>query len=670
MENIIALIMFLLSSYVLIRIFNFSGITENIIFFFLILAAHITLIGYILSAFSILGSIQKWAVAGSILLFVYLLIFFIFIKNRPLFSISLIKLVPLRNRMVAFEKWYKNEISLFEKIILIPMLICVLFLGLVNLTIVLFAAPHNWDSMTYHLAGMAYYLQHNNINVFEANYWAQVVQPKNSSLLFLFSFLASNRNENLTQIVQYLSYWASVISVYAISMRIGKNRTQSLFSAAASALLINWLMESTTTQNDLIVTASIGVIVAALFAYKESLFKKYLIIMAIGAGFSIGVKASALIPLVSVVFIVFLILITKIKHVRNWWQDLIILFVGGLLSISLFALPAGYYENYRYFRNPIGPQSVTKEHTFAQESVKYIFTNGTKNFLRYEIEFLSLDGLPPTTFIKNVQNTLIYFPKKIIPRLGIDLENKNGTREPFHYDAIPSSQEDSSYFGIIGFGLIGIALILSLLGVIKSKDYQILAVASLLFILIQSFSGEYDPWRGRYFTTLAIFTTPITGSIFQFKNRIFRFYLILIVFASCASAFLSIASREFRPFIKLDIQNKTISFPIFSESRMMQLTSNQKEYYETLSNFDRLVPKNASVAVFLKEDSYEYPLFGEHLTRTILPINSFFNHLQPIPSNAQYLLYNEDYPCPSNNDIDLGNNWYLRTLNKTNRECK
>jgi hypothetical protein len=97
--------------------------------------------------------------------------------------------------------------------------------------------------------------------------------------------------------------------------------------------------------------------------------------------------------------------------------------------------------------------------------------------------------------------------------------------------------------------------------------------------------------------------------------------------------------------------------------RIAQLTSNYEDLQQPIELFEQLVPIDSIVAISLKKDScYEYPLFGERLTREIIPINSFRDGLQPIPEQARYLLYDESYPYPSIRDRYLGAGWYLRKL--------
>jgi hypothetical protein len=109
---------------------------------------------------------------------------------------------------------------------------------------------------------------------------------------------------------------------------------------------------------------------------------------------------------------------------------------------------------------------------------------------------------------------------------------------------------------------------------------------------------------------------------------------------------------------------------IFELDRISQLTISRPDYARPAREFYALVPQDAAVALALKGDSFEYLLFGENLTRSLLPINLFDRGLQPIPDEADYLLYSPNvFPCELPGDIHLGSDWYLRKLEETNRNC-
>lgn len=687
MSNIAAVITPLLSCYFLIRNLKPSGFVETFSTFFCLFTAHIIILGYLLSALNHLSDLNYWSIlgVGAALISTAISIKITYTSKQsdahyntspsPRQTQNVDTITGIKQpasldktrfiQITAIKDWYVEKTSTFEKVLLTPLMLTTLLLGTFNLGVVVFTAPHNWDSMTYHLVRVAYYLQHNNLTYFEANYWAQVIHPKNSILLLLYTYLISGRNENLTQLVQFIAYLVAVSSIYGISRKTGNNQAQSLFAALVSALLIEWLMQATTTQNDMILTAYLGATIYFLFAFRETRHRKYLALAALGITLSIGTKASFSLFLPSV-GLVTLYTLFQVGNRGQGVRNLRFLISCTLLTGTMFVLPAGYIENYHNFGHPIGPEVVRTSHSFEGASIGYIARNGTKNLLRFGFDFLSLDGIPAISLTRKAQSWLKAWPESLVHLLGVNLETTEATRHPFNFQKLPIAHEDNSFWGILGFGLIWIVVILSAVGAIKSTDARVLSVATLLFFLSQAYSGPYDPWRGRYFTAGAIFAAPPIGVWLQAKSRFLRTYLALIIVAGCISAVSAVTFRSNSRLISFNYQEEP---PVFARNRVGQLTRNRPDYYEPIQRFDQSVPKDATVAVFLQGDSFEYPLFGEYLTRTLIPINSFKKGLQPIPVEADYLLYSREFPCASPADLHLGANWYLRKLTDRNNKC-
>ena len=58
-------------------------------------------------------------------------------------------------------------------------------------------------------------------------------------------------------------------------------------------------------------------------------------------------------------------------------------------------------------------------------------------------------------------------------------------------------------------------------------------------------------------------------------------------------------------------------------------------------------------------------MFGERLTRKLIPIHSFLKGVQPIPPEADYLIYSTNvYHDWHYRDIELGQDWVLRNLKR------
>lgn len=646
-----------------ISILKPARIGELVLTFFCVLTAHIIVTGYILSMINHLSDISYWAIGyGSIATSMILLLLFI----RPVSSLARLHQViaqGLTQRLSVTQWW--NTTSLFERVSITPLLITTALLGLINLCIVIFTAPHNWDSLAYHLPRVSYYLQQNNLNIFDTSYWAQIIHPKNSTLLFLYTFLASNRNEHLFQLVQLIAYWVSICGVYEIALYLEMKKSQALFTALTFALLPTGLLQSTVATNDMILTAYTACAISFFLAFRKTVHKRYLVLGALSISLAAGVKSSYLLILAPLSLVIVYAIIkrhgTTLKHII---AHMSILLGSLLVGFLLFTLPAGYIDNQRTFGHPIAPDFIREQHSFEGKPIEYVITSGTKNMLRFGFEFLSLDGLPPLSPIRSMQSWIQQPLLQLVHTLGIDLQTTDDIKigGTFRYNDPPHITENLSYWGVFGFGLIWIVVIWAIFKRTIHPGIRILATASILFVLLQAYSGPYDQIRGRYFLACAVFATPSLGICLRSKNKMIQTYIITIVLAGClTSASAVILRKDSYPFSFT--YQETHKPSVFQLNRLQQVTRLRPDYYDIMYTYDQLVPDNATVAIYLPGFSYEYPLMGETLERNIVPINPFWKSLQPIPKDADYLLYIKGHAISvETSDISLGKEWYIRKL--------
>ncbi len=660
MDKVFALITLLLCSYLLLRIIKPSGIVEAVLAFFCISSACIIAWGYALSALNHLSNLSFWGGIGAVsaaaifLIALFLKVNLTSFHRRPALAIGAIK--------QEYAAALKNHPSYIKGILLL-LTLTTLVIGVTNLLLAITLPPHEWDSLTYHLPRMAHYLQQNNLNYFEANYWAQIIHPKNSTLLLLYTFLTFGHNEKLMQLVQYFSYWVVAFGIYGITRKIGLDQIQAYFSALIGSLLIDSIMQATTTQNDLVIAAYFATTTYFLFAFRETRNWKYLLCSALGIGLACGTKASSFLIIPSILLIALAVTRADGKP-AVWLRNLSIFGASVILAFFLFTVPAGYIENYRLFGNPAGSEDVSSMHSFTGKSISYILRGGTYNILRYGFDFLSLDGLPPITSVNQAQYVLRFIPQQILSALNVNLETAEATSfAPFKYDRLPQGK----YWGIFGFGFLWIMVFLSLSRIIRHPDFFLLSLAAVFFSIIQAYSGPYNAAGGRYFTICAIFAAPLAGIFLKSKNRAIQVYLTAIVLAGCISALAATAQKII--FVSEINPGKVEYKSIFQMDRIEQITLGNPRYYQPVVVFEFLVPADAKVAAFLYPNTFEYPLFGKYLGRTIISINSFHKGLQPIPDDAQFLLYANGYPCALPSDKYLGADWFLRKLSTNNRDC-
>lgn len=645
----IAALCFLLAAGLLARLLRPRGPVEGVLFCAPLLAGLLLAAGYSLSALQAIHRLDARTVAGGIALALAALA-----TGRSAVSLAD---APYRLRDALMGAWRSARqgyagLTTFERRALTPCLVTVAILWLINFDLVVNTAPHNWDSMTYHLARMAYYLQEGSLANYGANYWAQVTHPKNATVWLIFTYLAAGRNENLTQIVQFVAYSVAVVSVFGIARRMGCRRYASLFAAAVFGLLTENLMQAITTQNDMLLTAFAGCAVYGLMAFRERRQRRYLALAGLAIGIALGIKSSALLVMPCIAVVALYALWNPAMRQRLM-GGAGALAAASLAAVALFTLPAGYIENWQVYGHPIGPAYVRQLHAFEGASPGYVLEHGVNNLLRFGFEFLSLDGMPAFGDVYAAQQALRDWPRQLTLALGFDLETTEATRAPFSYAKPPYAHEDMSYWGVFGFGLVLPLVTLALAGVIRAPAARVLAAGFALFALAQAFSGPYDPWRGRYFTIAGIFATPVVAVwLGRPQPWLAKALLMVVVMLGCFSGLSAVLGRA-----------NSMPEEVYRMDRVAQLTRNRRAYTEPVRRFEQLVPPDATVAVFFGEDMFEYPLFGEGLTRRLIPVNPFGLEPRPIPPEADFLIYSAQlYADRQAGDIHLGEDWYLRHL--------
>ncbi len=264
---------------------------------------------------------------------------------------------------------------------------------------------------------------------------------------------------------------------------------------------------------------------------------KYLCLAALAFALALGVKATMLLVVPSLLLVAqFALLPLRIMPSTKAWTHRSIGAVSLCLTLLIVTLPSGYGENWLRFGNPFGPASVRTVHTVEGTSIRHLARNGTLNLLRYGFDFLALDGVWKTPLTQQIQHTLTAPGRWLLQRAHIDLESAEGARRAFSFEHYYLASENCSYWGILGCLLLWPAVFLAFFRRDRVAGVREFALAALVFFLVQAFASPYDPWRGRYFLTAALFAAPPLATL-VFPSRLAgKLYLGAAVFLGCATA--------------------------------------------------------------------------------------------------------------------------------------
>ncbi len=133
------------------------------------------------------------------------------------------------------------------------MLIAIFCFTAVLLFVAILAAPNNYDSMTYHLARVGHWVQDQSIAFYGTSIPRQNYMPPWSSWAMLQLVLLQG-DDRLVNLVQWLSYSGCILGASLVTERLGGTRRLGILAAFFVASLPMAIFESTTTQNDLVMS--------------------------------------------------------------------------------------------------------------------------------------------------------------------------------------------------------------------------------------------------------------------------------------------------------------------------------------------------------------------------------------------------------------------------------
>ena len=201
--------------------------------------------------------------------------------------------------------------------------------------------------MTYHLSRAAYWLQERSILDHAGGSIRQLDSPPNAEVLMAWS-LAMARGDGWVALVQWTALGGTAVAIAVTARTLGAARAPALFAAAVFVILPGPVLESVTTQNDLVAcftaTSAVALGVTGLARGHRGL----LVLAGVALGIGIGVKGTVLFGLPAVG----LILLAAAVKARAWRG------LGGLIAAAVVATAAlgafGYIEAFVREGDPFG----------------------------------------------------------------------------------------------------------------------------------------------------------------------------------------------------------------------------------------------------------------------------------------------------------------------------
>lgn len=550
----------------------------------------------------------------------------------------------------------------------------------VQLLEILILAPSQWDSFTYIMPRVLFYLQHGNLNPYPTNDLPQIAHVTGWSQIQAFGLIATGRRELGFSIFSLVLFCVGLLATMESGRILSGKPLGGWIAGFVYATAVNVINLSSTPQSDMPIAGFLACGLLGLISWHQRLrevgdskFLPYVVLVSGGFALAAVMKASALLALAACAPVLLIV------GWRFFWviipscpaQALAVFAAGAGLAAVIF-VSGGYYANYKNFGHPLGSEEWRAEHEFSSVSIDERLNEGAKNFARYLTHFVSLDGFysgPPglqNSLVRRLQKTLSDTMQSGMELLGFNLEESAFSRVPFRYftewPPKPISNADLSYPGI--FFAIALAVALPVWWINRrlipcSSLVFCVLVAAGLYLLLQSVMAQYDPWRGRSFSNLVVMLAPLCGVLVFAHGKLLKRVLGVILFLGAIQGTSAIVFRDSGPLIALKEGQSTIFNPgdrASQYARFLDLIAPPKAYelQTALRNYFWLLPANPTLATTIYGGELIYPFLFDAKS-----IEYFHPDKETPPGNFDAVLFGKSGALDNENTVKIGQELFL-----------
>jgi hypothetical protein len=450
------------------------------------------------------------------------------------------------------------------------------------------AAPNNWDGMTYHLSRAAGWLQHGSLGRFDAHTERENIFPPNAEIQILFTFVFAHA-DRFAALPQLVAELALLVGIFGTARRLGFGRPDAAFAALVFATLTEIVLQATSVQNDLVVSAYLVACVYFLLGRT----RVDVLLAGAALGLAVGTKLTALyaLPVVAIV--------AEAVLPRRRLAELAV--AGAVATGAL----GGYVfvSNTIHDGSPLGPASVRAPFT------PDVSAGGTaSSFSRILYRFVDLSGYRPDLRVSGAIGDL---GESVFGAAHIATNPPEATQTLFSFQPNTEVNEDRSYFGPLGALLllplcaVGVAAFLLRRG---TRAEAALALAIPCFALELALSYRYNIWLGRFMVVPVALAAALAARAYAARLISTTLVCIGIVFLA-----LALQHNERKPVGREGA-------PVWSLSRTEAESLTAPAYRMPFEAVENLVPENATIGYRLSDEDLDYPLYGARLSRRLVQL--------------------------------------------------
>jgi hypothetical protein len=573
------------------------------ILIFSFITFSITEFSSLINQLNLHGLIISWLVVF------FILIFLIFKTKSKIAKYNLLKII---NTFSKSEKIYLTIIGL--------LFLLLFYQGIIY-------PPNNWDSLTYHMSRIMYWLGNENLNHFPTHILRHLYQPPFAEYLIM-NVNVLQGNDYFSNSIQLFFLFFTLISINEILKWLEIKRLIRIVAFLFCLSIPSVVLQATSSKNDII--CAYFVITAILFLIKCYEKPKTINFVFLGLSIGLGMLTKGTFYIFIFPALLFFVLLFFLKILKQKTYRKILL---GIISVFfIFIINVGHFSrNYKVNQHILNIDD-TEHKMYSNEdmNVKFFISNLLKNIglhMGYPLTDnynVVLDGF------HEKYNTSIDNPKLNFLGLKYTSPKKFET----HEDLVPNT----FHFVL----LLSVCLFLLFNSVYK-KNYKILLLLCnvLLQIILFTIYLKWQPWHTRLHIPLFILSSVFIGFFFNLFKKPYLSYLIS--FGFLYSFWFYYVHNNIRPIITNRLYTKNI---FTDDTRFKKYFANQMflypEYANVLNKMYEYNPKKVGLEIY----DWEYPILAEyyydHLKVVSINVANITNKIKQNINNIDVIISNKN----------------------------
>jgi hypothetical protein len=494
--------------------------------------------------------------------------------------------------------------------------------------LILFTAPNDYDALWYHLARAAFWKQQHAVAYIPGVNDARMNGfPPNAEIGNGFTMILS-QTDRFVGFVQLSSLAVTMVSIAGMARRIGLSARQGLFGALLFATLPVVILQSATALNDLVFCACLACCAYFLLTGTTLGFG----LAALGLGLAIGTKITALLALPV------LAIVGAFLYPRRRWPALVLVGIGGILIGSYWYI-VNLVETGRWD----GQFSPASHQTAAVHGNTYSFLGVIAHTMRLLVDSVDASGsvgrdrflylvaaavvlvlgvraggragalvaagiVAVCLALRPVQHELLHGYQKLWvqlsrPRLAFLGFDKHLTRaSPFQ-----------SWYGAAGLLLVLACLVLAWR---RRRELPrvalVLAVAPIVWIVLQAITTFYSLWDGRYVAFAVALAAAVWGLVLPVRPLAWAVTAIGVTAIA-----LGLVHYDEKP-SGVNVLGGSAPKSVWDLTRAQVLAKwLHPGEDQVVATLEREAKRNDRIDLVIRREDVSYPYFGSRLDRQV-----------------------------------------------------